>query len=85
MIFTKAGIAIAWICVVLGILHLGYLMSFAFQSVPPAQNDPIWLKINAETRFTYMVIGFGVVLGILAEISKTLAGRAAQITSRRTD
>ncbi len=80
MFFTKTGRTVAWFCVVGGALHLGYLMSFGV-----SLNDPTWPKINALALTDYKIIGFGIVLGIFSEISKSLAARAVPTHPPETD
>ncbi len=85
MFFTKAGRVIAWLCFVGGLLHYGYLIVLAGQNYPPSPNDPIWAMIFAATPKDQNLIAFGIVLGIFAEISKSLATLAAPKHSPESD
>lgn len=77
MFFTKAGTAVAWLCVVGGILHWGYLVSSFPQIGPLNSSNPMWVKHSALAFQDYKLIAFGIVLGIFAEISKSIAARTA--------
>lgn len=80
MIFTWAGRVIAWICVLGGGAHWVYLQSIAAPLQSAAMNGG--LAPDQAARFAralelakddYAIIAVGLALGILADISKSLA------------
>jgi hypothetical protein len=84
--FTKAGSIVAWLCVVGGLLHWGYLVSLTTQSGGPLPLEhPMWQKVLAAASTDQNLIAFGIVLGIFAEISKSLAALAAPTLSPEDD
>ena len=86
MFFTKAGRTIAWLCVAGSVLHYGYLQVFAFQQGGILPGHPKWDSLSAASLKDMQLFAFGVAIGILAEISRSLASlaRTANIT-RNTD
>lgn len=83
MFFTKAGRAVAWLCVAGSILHYGYLQYFSFQQGGILPGDPKWDKISAAVMTDMRLFGFGVVIGIVAEISMSLAKLARTVSNER--
>ena len=83
MFFTKAGRAIAWFCVVGSILHYGYLQVFAIQQGGILPGHPKWESLYAASLMDMQLFAFGVVIGILAEISSSLAKLARTTNSDR--
>lgn len=82
MFFTKAGRTIAWLCVAGSVLHYGYLQVFAFQQGGILPGHPKWDSLSAASLKDMQLFAFGVAIGILAEISRSLASlaRTANIT-----
>lgn len=81
MFFTKAGRTIAWLCVTGSILHYGYLQVFAFQQGGILPGHPKWDSLSAASKTDMQLFAFGVLIGILAEISKSLASLARTASS----
>ncbi len=78
MIFTKLGLFIAWLAFCFGVLRVGMGFLGAVGADDGYAFAQRYLATNttgeAINQGTYMVI-FAVVLGILIEISKSLAAR----------
>ena len=81
MFFTKAARAIAWLCVVGSILHYGYLQVFAIQQGGVLPGHPKWESLSAASLTDMQLFAFGVVIGVLAEISTSLAKLARTTNS----
>lgn len=73
MFFTKAGRAVAWLCVVGSILHYGYLQVFSFTQGGIMPGHPMWDSLSSASKTDMLLFACGVVIGILAEISTSLA------------
>jgi len=83
MFFTKAGRAIAWLCVVGSILHYGYLQVFTIQQGGIMPGHPKWESLSVASLTDMQLFAFGVVIGILAEISSSLSKLAQTTNSDR--
>ena len=83
MFFTKAARAIAWFCVVGSILHYAYLQVFAIQQGGILPGHPKWESLYAASLMDTQLFAFGAVIGILAEISSSLAKPARATNSDR--
>ena len=84
MFFTKAGRTIAWLCVAGSVLHYGYLQVFAIQQGGILPGHPKWDSLSAASLKDIQLFAFGVAVGILAEISRSLASLAQTAHSART-
>jgi nitrate reductase gamma subunit len=84
MFFTKAGRTIAWLCVAGTVLHYGYLQVFAIQQGGILPGHPKWDSLSAASLKDIQLFAFGVAIGILAEISRSLASLAQTANSART-
>lgn len=84
MFFTKAGRTIAWLCVAGSVLHYGYLQVFAIQQGGILPGHPKWDSLSAASLKDIQLFAFGVAIGILAEISRSLASLAQTANSART-
>lgn len=84
MFFTKAGRTIAWLCVAGSVLHYGYLQVFAIQQDGILPGHPKWYSLSAASLKDIQLFAFGVAIGILAEISRSLASLAQTANSART-
>lgn len=73
MFFTKAGRVIAWLCVAGSILHYGYLQVVSFGQGGVLPGHPMWNSLSAASKTDMQLLAFGVVVGILAEISMSIA------------
>lgn len=83
MFFTKTGRAIAWLCVAGSILHYGYLQVFAFQQGGILPGHPKWDSLSAASLTDMQLFAFGVAIGILAEMSRSLASLAQSASFAR--
>jgi hypothetical protein len=83
MFFTKAGRTIAWLCVAGSVLHYGYLQVFAFQQGGILPGHPKWDSLSAASLKDMQLFAFGVAIGILAEISRSLASLAQSASIAR--
>jgi hypothetical protein len=84
MFFTKAGRTIAWLCVAGSVLHYGYLQVFAIQQGGILPGHPKWDSLSAASLKDIQLFAFGVAIGILAEISRSLSSLAQTANSART-
>lgn len=84
MFFTKAGRTIALLCVAGSVLHYGYLQVFAIQQGGILPGHPKWDSLSAASLKDIQLFAFGVAIGILAEISRSLASLAQTANSART-
>lgn len=73
MFFTKAGRVIAWLCVAGSMLHYGYLQVVSFGQGGVLPGHPMWNSLSAASKTDMQLLAFGVVVGILAEISMSIA------------
>jgi hypothetical protein len=83
MFFTKAGRTIALLCVAGSVLHYGYLQVFAFQQGGILPGHPKWDSLSAASLKDMQLFAFGVAIGIIAEISRSLASLAQAANSVR--
>ena len=84
MFFTKAGRTIAWLCVAGSVLPYGYLQVFAIQQGGILPGHAKWDSLSAASLKDIQLFAFGVAIGILAEISRSLASLAQTANSART-
>lgn len=84
MFFTKAGRVIAWLCVAGSILHYGYLQVVSFGQGGILPGHPMWNSLSASSKTDMQLLAFGVVVGILAEISMSIATFAQAAGTKRT-
>lgn len=73
MFFTKAGRVIAWLCVAGSILHYGYLQVVSFGQGGVLPGHTMWNSLSDASKTDMQLLAFGVVVGILAEISMSIA------------
>ncbi len=85
MFFTKAGRAIAWLCVLGSILHYGYLQVFSFTRCGILPGHPMWDSLSSATKTDMPLFACGVVIGLLAEISTNLANLTQAEKGHRGD
>lgn len=83
MFFTKAGRTIALLCVAGSVLHYAYLQVFAFQQGGILPGHPKWDSLSAASMTDMQLFAFGVAIGILAEISRSLASLAQSASFAR--
>jgi hypothetical protein len=83
MFFTKAGRTIVRLCVAGSVLHYSYLQVFAFQQVGILPGHPKWASLSAASLTDMQLFAFGVAIGILAEISRSLASLAQSASFAR--
>lgn len=75
MFFTRAGRVVAWLNLCVIILHVGYLAVFAWQNGPMLPGNPKYPSFQAAFEKDMLLLGASIVLGILTEISESLAKR----------
>lgn len=85
MFFTKAGRVIAWLCVAGSILHYGYLQLVSLGQGGILPGHPMWNSLSAASKTDMQLLAFGVVVGILAEISMSIATFAQAAGTKRPD
>ena len=80
MIFTGIGRVIAWLCVLGGGAHWIYLQSIAIPLQSAAMNGGLaadqaarFAQVRDLMKDDYVLIAVGLALGILTEISRSLA------------
>lgn len=83
LFFTSAGAVVAWICAVMGFLGLlaGYEITFSgtasiFSGILPIDTDQkAYVQGRLLVRQGALMLFCGLVLGILTEVSRSLAAR----------
>ena len=76
MFFTKAGRVAAQLTFALVILHLGYLVVFAWQNGPMLPGNPKYPGFQTQFKMDMLVLGASICLGVLSEISQSLSARS---------
>ena len=75
MFFTKAGRVMAWTLIVFVVMHLGYLIVYAAQIGPILPGHPRYAKFSSALEKDFIILCVAIALGILTEISRSLAAR----------